>query len=211
MHIRIYFKNKPLFLTDALDKEIEPYAHHDDAVLIDEFSHPAVNSLIHEMNDERIHAGILLHHDLEALKKAFFKKFTVLQAAGGLVQNEKGEWLLILSRGTWNLPKGKLDPGEDLESCAVREVSEETGLQNPRIIRPLLITYHTYQEFGKALLKETHWYLMEGKSSDKLVPQEEEFIEAIQWVDQQKLAEFYATTFPAIQDVFRAAGYLPGH
>ncbi len=210
MHIRIYFKNKPLFLTDSIDKVIEPYAHHDDAVLIDEFSHHALNSLIHEMNAERIHAGILLHHDLEALKKAFFKKFTLLQAAGGLVQNEHGKWLLILSRGTWNLPKGKLDPGEDLQSCAVREVSEETGLQNPRIIRPLLITYHTYQEFGKALLKETHWYLMEGSSGDKLVPQEEEFIEAIQWVDQQKLAAYYSITFPAIQDVFQAAGYSPG-
>src|ERR1700749_1211499 len=98
MYIKIYFNDKPLFLCDELNKEINVYAHHDDAVLIDEFSPPAVNSMIHEMRQSKVHAGIFVYKDLATLKKAFWKKFTFLQAAGGLVTNEKGQILFIYRR-----------------------------------------------------------------------------------------------------------------
>ena len=52
-----------------------------------------------------------------------------IQAGGGLVENEKGEILFMFRRGKWDLPKGKLDPGESLENCALREVKEETGIR----------------------------------------------------------------------------------
>ena len=68
MYIKIYFNDKPLFLCDALNEEINVYKHHDDAVFIDEFSPPAVNSMIHEMRQEKVHAGIFLHPDLATLK-----------------------------------------------------------------------------------------------------------------------------------------------
>lgn len=51
-------------------------------------------------------------------------------AAGGIIINDDGE-LLIVHRpkyDDWSFPKGKLDHGEDLEECALREVLEETGL-----------------------------------------------------------------------------------
>jgi ADP-ribose pyrophosphatase YjhB (NUDIX family) len=51
----------------------------------------------------------------------------IVMAAGGLVENEHGEILLIYRKKHWDLPKGKLDAGETLEECAVREVEEETG------------------------------------------------------------------------------------
>ena len=130
MHYKIFFNDKPLFLTDHIDPEIEPFAHHDDAVLIDECSSPALHALIHEMNSAKIHAGILVHPELEKIRKAFWKKFEVIQAAGGVVTNDREELLLIFRRGKWDLPKGKLDPGETLEACALRETSEETGLQH---------------------------------------------------------------------------------
>ncbi len=69
---------------------IEPYVHHDDAVFIDELNSHTVKSMIHEMQSEKIHAGVFFHPTLEELKKAFFKKFTLVQAAGGLVKNENG-------------------------------------------------------------------------------------------------------------------------
>ena len=47
MHIKIYFGDKPLFLCDAMTPEITAYSHHDDAVLIDEFDHHTVNTMIH--------------------------------------------------------------------------------------------------------------------------------------------------------------------
>ena len=129
MYIKIYFNDKPLFLCDAVDETIEPYVHHDDAVFIDELDTHTVKTMLHEMQQEKVHAGVFLHPDLEELKKAFFKKFVQIQAAGGLVENENGEWLLIHRRGKWDLPKGKLEKGEKLDECAVREVEEETGLK----------------------------------------------------------------------------------
>jgi 8-oxo-dGTP pyrophosphatase MutT (NUDIX family) len=51
-------------------------------------------------------------------------------AAGGLVLRD-GE-VAVVHRpryDDWSLPKGKLDPGEDFEQAALREVEEETGLR----------------------------------------------------------------------------------
>ena len=208
MHIKIYFNDKPLFLTDEINAEIEPYVHHDDAVLIDEFSTPGVNSMIHEMRLSKIHAGIFLHHDLKELEKTFRKKFTLVQAAGGLVLNDAGEILLMLRRGKWDLPKGKLDPGESLETCAVREVQEEAGLKKIILDKPLLVTYHTYDESGKHILKESHWYLMKAPGKQHLVPQLEEQITEIKWVPAAEVKQYMNNTFPSIIDVLKAGGFI---
>lgn len=201
MHIKIYFNDKPLYLCDDIDQEIAPYVHHDDAVFIDEFSTPAIKSMIHEMKLEKIHAGILYHTNLEDLKKAVFKKFTMIYAAGGLVLNPSKAILLIFRKGKWDLPKGKLDEGESLDQCALREVKEETGLQHLRLIEPLLVTYHTYDEDGKHILKETHWYLMHAGRDQQLKPQEDEQITAIEWVSEKQLGKYMENTFPLIKDV----------
>ncbi len=207
MHIKVYFNDKPLFLTEEITPEIEPYRHHDDAVLIDEFSHPGVNSMIHEMRQPKVHAGIFIHTPLEELKKAIWKKFIIIQAAGGLVLNESGQLLMIFRRGKWDLPKGKLDPGETLEECAVREVEEETGLTNVTLEKPLVVTYHTYDESGHHILKESHWYLMHTPNQP-LVPQTEEQITQAEWVEPEQARTYMGNTFPSIVDVLTIAGYL---
>ena len=208
MHIKIYFNDKPLFLTDEITPEIEPYAHHDDAVLIDEFSTPGVNSMIHEMRQEKIHAGIFVHHNLPELEKTFRKKFTLVQAGGGLVLNDAGALLMMLRRGKWDLPKGKLDPGETLEACAVREVQEETGLTNVILEKPLIVTYHTYDESGKHILKESHWYLLKAPGKQALIPQSEEQITQLKWVPAAEVKQYVNNTFPSIIDVLQKGGFL---
>jgi 8-oxo-dGTP pyrophosphatase MutT (NUDIX family) len=208
MHIKIYFNDKPLFLTDEITPDIEPYVHHDDAVFIDEFSTPGVNSIIHEMRQEKVHAGIFLHQPVKELEKAFRKKFNVVQAAGGLVLNDAGDVLMMLRRGKWDLPKGKLDPGESLETCAVREVEEETGLSKLTLEKPLVITYHTYDESGKHILKESHWYLIKAPGQQKLAPQLEEQITELKWVPASKVKQYMDNTFPSIVDVLKVGGYL---
>jgi ADP-ribose pyrophosphatase YjhB (NUDIX family) len=201
MFIKIYFNDKPLFLCDEMNDEINSYAHHDDAVLIDEFSPPAVNSIIHEMWQQKIHAGIFLHHDLEQLKKAVWKKFDIIKAGGGLVWNENKEMLFIFRRGKWDLPKGKLEMGETLEQCAVREVEEETGLKNIVLKKELLSTYHTYEESGKHILKESYWFEMKVSGVQNLVPQAIEDIHEIKWVKKENLPQVLGNTFPSIKDV----------
>lgn len=201
MHIKIYFNDKPLFLCDAIDDTINEYLHHDDAVFIDELNIHTVKSMIHEMEQPAVHAGIFLHASLDELKKAFWRKFTVVQAGGGLVQNEKKEMLLIFRRGHWDLPKGKLDDGESLEQCAVREVEEETGLQNVSLKKKLVTTYHTYHEGARFILKESHWYLMKTSGAQPVTPQAEEDITAVQWVKKKDMESYAQQTFPSVRDV----------
>lgn len=201
MYIKIYFNDKPLFLCDEIDPAIEPYKHHDDAIFIDELSVHTVKAMIHEMELQKIHAGVFLHSNLEELKKAFWKKFTIIQAAGGLVTNKKHEVLMIFRRNKWDLPKGKLDPGETLEQCAVREVEEETGLRNISLQKHLLTTYHTYHESGKFILKESYWYNMSINDEQALIPQAEEQIADARWVKKTQLPELLNNTFPSVKDV----------
>jgi 8-oxo-dGTP pyrophosphatase MutT (NUDIX family) len=131
-----------------------------------------------------------------------------IQAGGGLVENERREILFIFRRGKWDLPKGKLDPGETLEQCAIREVEEETGIGKLMLIRFLLITEHEYTERGEKILKETHWWLMKTSGSQTLIPQTEEDITEIKWIGPAELKRVLQNTYPAIVDVLKAGEHL---
>ncbi|MFT3750568.1 MAG: NUDIX domain-containing protein [Agriterribacter sp.] len=205
MVLKIYFDDKPVFLCDEINSTIEAHRHHPDAIFIDEITTPAIKSLLHEIAKPDFHSGILYSEDIERLKKMFWKHFTVIKAAGGLVKNEKGDSLMIFRRGKWDLPKGKLEEGEDLEACAIREVEEETGLKKVSVQHFLLTTYHTYNDFGKHILKESYWYLMNASSNQSTTPQTEEDIFEITWVNQETVREKLRNTFPSIKDVIKTA------
>jgi 8-oxo-dGTP pyrophosphatase MutT (NUDIX family) len=133
---------------------------------------------------------------------------TTILAGGGLVENEKGEILFMFRRGKWDLPKGKLDPGETMEACAIREVQEETGIQKVTITGFLLITRHNYEERGVPLIKESHWYRMKAEAGQVLVPQTEEDITDLKWVSPDSLGMVRRNTYPGIIEVLRAGGVL---
>ena len=189
MFLKIYFGDKPVFLCDEIDTTIHEYMHHPDAVYIDEIAKP------------EFHAGILWNKDIEKLKMVFFKHFQFIQTGGGLIINENKEILMILRRGKWDLPKGKLDKGETLKECAVREVHEETGLKNIIVKNLIATTYHTYTEFGKHILKESHWFNMLCRGHEPLVAQAEEDITDIRWVKEKDLEKYLENTFATIKEV----------
>jgi 8-oxo-dGTP pyrophosphatase MutT (NUDIX family) len=201
MYIKVYFGEKPVFLCDEMDDQLNELLHHPDTVFVDEISSPAINSLLHEIKKDSFHAGVLWNSDLEKLRKAFFKHFLLVQAAGGLVLNENKEFLMIFRRGKWDLPKGKLDPGETLETCAVREVEEETGASNVTLQEKIGCTYHTYDEFGKHILKETHWYKMKTASTQALVPQTEEDIQQLEWGAKENMQKYLDNTYPSVAEI----------
>ncbi len=201
MYLKVYISNKPLYLCDALDNRMKALLHKPDTVLIDELNAHTVRSMFRELNLPEINTGIFVHPDLEALKSAIFRKFQLIQAGGGVVRNPKDELLMIFRRGTWDLPKGKLDDGETLEECALREVREETGLEKLLLIKPLTITRHTYALGTHQILKETHWFLMKHKDPEVLRPQTSEDITDIKWVSPAALARYKRDTFPSIRDV----------
>lgn len=108
-----------------------------------------------------------------------------IQACGGVVYRiESGriQVLVIFRRGYWDLPKGKREEGESIAMCAVREVSEEVGIQIPMIVSELGTTLHTYSFEGTHYHKETHWFSMITRSTE-FNPQLEEDIELVQWLD----------------------------
>lgn len=130
-----------------------------------------------------------------------FHAFKKIDAAGGLV-HAKGKYLFIFRNGFWDIPKGKLEKEEDPVTAAVREVEEECGLLSPRIIKPLVTTYHTYEMKGKQVLKRTFWYLMEeGNPTDKLVPQTEEGISEVRYFHPDEFAIIRENTFQSIIEV----------
>lgn len=201
MYIKIYFDDKPVYLCDELNKELTEILHHPDAIFIDELSAPAIKALLHEITKPAFHAGVFLHNNLEELKKAFLKNFTSIEAAGGIVQNDKKELLFIYRLDKWDLPKGKVEIGEDLQTCAVREVEEETGVTNLIVQNKVGETYHTYNAFGKHFLKTTHWFYLTCQAKQNLVPQTEENIAAIKWVKIKKMEQPLSNTYPSIKDI----------
>jgi len=137
------------------------------------------------------------------------EKQTII-AAGGLVLNETNELLLIFRRGFWDLPKGKLDPNESIAECAVREVIEETGVNNIHLGNLITITTHEYFDtyIKSDVKKETHWYHMKVDGKPNLIPQTTEDITAIEWTKKNDLAERLSNTYPTIIEVITKAGLI---
>lgn len=126
-----------------------------------------------------------------------------IQAGGGVVINEKEQVLMIYRREKWDLPKGKLDPDETIVECAIREVMEETGLKFITLEKKLITTVHEYTEKSQLIQKETHWYLMHASTdtNQTLIPQIEEGIEKIEWVDKKDINRYLQNSYPTIQKV----------
>jgi 8-oxo-dGTP pyrophosphatase MutT (NUDIX family) len=109
----------------------------------------------------------------------------------------------MFRRGKWDLPKGKLDEGESIEKCAVREVKEETGIKNIVLLQPVGITYHEYFDKHSMadVIKETHWFEMQANGEEKLVPQTDEDIEKIIWAGESEIRECLKNSYPNIIEI----------
>lgn len=182
-----------------------------------------VPSLLDKLKEEAAHGYHFQMDHPSEMWNFLMENFDHWEAAGGLVINTAEEILLLFRRGKWDLPKGKMDPPETPEETALREVTEETGLQNIRIVRKLTDTWHSYPHSfykdksieverqgdpQKDILKQTHWYQMEFTGSELTIPQIEEDIIDIQWIKPENVEKYLKYSYPNLKPVFRAAGYL---
>lgn len=149
----------------------------------------------------------IFHDDILMVLEQFKSCFRIIEAGGGLVRNSKGEYLVIERNDLWDLPKGKLNRGEDFERAALREVEEETGLQ-VRINRPINATYHTYQLSGERILKKTRWFAMTCESEAEPRLQAEEGITDFRWFRPGQTDFIRQRTYPSILDVLFIHGIL---
>ncbi len=138
---------------------------------------------------------------IEAVAERFFAEFKHIKAAGGLVENDKGETLMIYCYRHWDLPKGHIDEGESAEECAVREIAEETGVKGAKIVRFLCNTLHAYNVYGAWELKCTSWFEMRAEQCET-EPQAEEDILQAKWCTEAEVEENLLASYPTIRNVF---------
>lgn len=145
---------------------------------------------------------LIIHfEDFEKLKADFKSHFSEIEAGGGLVKNEKNEYLFIYRRGSWDLPKGKIEANETKKEATIREVMEETGMKKMTIIQKLMVTRHTYRSnVGKRIIKKSHWYLIEAKKQ-ALIPQQNEDIERAEWMTLERFFSKKREVYPNILEV----------
>jgi len=139
--------------------------------------------------------------DAKAFLKKVMKSVTLIEAAGGLVKNDRGQFLFIFRNGKWDIPKGKLEKGEKPKEGAVREVEEECGIAIDECGKKIVNTYHVYTSKGEVVLKKTYWYKMKYAGKAKLKPQIEEGITEVRWMTKKDISMVADNTFPSIMDV----------
>lgn len=142
--------------------------------------------------------------DVELDYRRLCAEFKEVNAAGGLVSNRRGDYLLIRRNGLWDLPKGHQEEGEDISVTALREVQEETGVNQLELGRLICITDHCYRRNDIWHLKHTWWYDMAYTDPVDLTPQREEDISIATWVAKSSLPPYLKNTYPSILEVFRA-------
>lgn len=143
--------------------------------------------------------------DIEGTYRRVCKEFKEVNAAGGLVSNRRGDYLLINRNSLWDLPKGHQEEGEDIAVTALREVQEETGVLALELKDLICITDHTYVRNGIWHLKHTWWYDMLYTDPVDLTPQREEDISKAAWVAKSSLPPYLQNSYPSIVEVFREA------
>jgi 8-oxo-dGTP pyrophosphatase MutT (NUDIX family) len=144
---------------------------------------------------------IFVSKDINSLFKEIKKQFIYIEAAGGLIEQNK-RYLFIYRLKKWDLPKGKIDKGENPPQAALRECEEECGISDLEIIKELAPSYHVYPYKTGFALKTTYWFLMKTDFSGKLIPQTSEYIEKAEWLNKDEIKQIVMpNTYPSVSDL----------
>lgn len=207
--LKIYFEQKPIIFTDDIEAYI---SKHKEAATYSNYPDATVGNI--EIAQQQLATteclGVLIKgNSQDEVFRELNHLFLPITAAGGLILSSTSKILMIHRRGVWDLPKGKLDDGESIAECAVREVIEETGISGEiNLGEELHRSYHVYSYKGSKILKTTHWFAMTVREEWPLQPQAEEDITEAVWIAKSKLQETLCHTWPTIRDVFATAGLI---
>lgn len=175
---KIFVNDKPIILTTKVEKEtfFKNYL----------LKKVKIGNVIRKLNNTSLQEVRLIHKKKKKLLKKFLKLLPNVIAGGGKVYNDKGDILFIYRNGKWDLPKGKIEGNETIEQTAIREVSEETGVNGLEITKPLETTYHIFKRNGRYKIKITYWFEMKTQFSGNLWPQENEGITRVEWLNTEQ-------------------------
>ena len=160
-------------------------------------------SFLESKNPKNLKSITFNWDDKNAIKKYLKGRYHYIKAAGGLA-TKAGMYLFIFRLKKWDLPKGKLEKGEEILECALREVEEECSVkvvEGPKIGS----TWHLYPTKNGWCVKKSTWFMMECTDDSEMKPQYQEDIEEITWVAPENVEKYLANSYGTIHDVFAKA------
>ena len=186
---KVFFKESSFLLSDDNSFLIKP-----PEVFVHTSLSSTKNYIFRLLQDPNIFHAKIYASPVAQLFNDFCSFFTVVEAAGGVVRNAD-EILVIKRLGIIDLPKGHVEKGESIEECALREVQEECGIHNLKI-----------QNFRneKWYLKKTYWYTMTCPPGQQLIPQTEEDIEEVFWLNTRESEQMLPQTYASLRSVFQS-------
>ncbi|MFD1163335.1 MULTISPECIES: NUDIX hydrolase [Hwangdonia] len=190
MH-KIFVNDKPIVLTTKVEKE-DGFKNY----LLKTVN---MGKVIRKLNRTKLKEVRLIGKKEKNLLKKFLKKLPNVIAGGGKVYNDNGEILFIYRNDKWDLPKGKTEGKETIEKTAIREVTEETGVNGLEITKPLETTYHIFKRNGRYKIKITYWFEMKTSFSGNLYPQENEGITKVEWLNKTQTKEALENSYANIK------------
>ncbi|WP_440122157.1 NUDIX hydrolase [Tenacibaculum sp. Ill] len=193
---KVFVNDKPIIFTTSLKNE--------EGFPVYIYKNTIIEELIYKLKVGKLKGVYIYSNNLSEDWLDFKVKFKVITAAGGLVLNKSKKILFIYRGNKWDLPKGRVEEGENLEEAAIREVEEECGIEKLIINQKLLITYHLFMQQNEYRLKQTHWYLMFSSYEGDLTPQLEEGITKVEFKDEKEREKAFQNTFANIIMVYES-------
>ncbi len=201
---KVHFENRFILLSDEPDRLQKYglfYKFNDTKELYRIISEFQENPTVKAIN---IYSPNIRH-----IWKIFRIYFTEVNAAGGLVKHTSGRYLFIEKKGKLDLPKGHMEPGEEPEVCALREVKEECGIDGHTIVKQLSPSYHTYTWEGISYLKKTNWFLMNYKGEMIQEPQIQEGITKVEWLLPEEICKIKGSAWLSLMDMINTSIFKP--
>lgn len=199
---KLFYNNRCLILIDDIKNAV---LHSGDKYY--EYTSPADLIITIRGFEKEPETNILFVYSLDKLEEVLSvvkSMYIYVVAAGGVVKNSKEELLFIHRFNKWDLPKGHVEAGEAIPDAAVREVVEETSVENIKLGPYLGSTFHVYILYNEWCLKETHYYEMLTDNNAKLIPQTAEAITEAKWIGADLLPYTLSKSYPSIRDFILA-------
>jgi len=197
---KVHFENRFIMITSEPDR-LQKYG-----LFHNFYDTKALYKIISDFHSDPSITSINVYGtNIKHVWKMFRIYFTEVGAAGGLVKHSSGRYLFIEKKGKLDLPKGHIEPGEEVEACALREVSEECGITGHAIVKPISPSYHTYSWEGISYLKKTNWFLMQYDGKMITKPQIKEGITKVEWLFPDELNLIKGNAWLSLMDLINSS------
>jgi 8-oxo-dGTP pyrophosphatase MutT (NUDIX family) len=202
MNRKIHFGTASILITDG------EYQRAENQVIIDTniLDLPQVKTALSEFIQQSGKSNLIfVNKNVNSFFEFLKSEFQYIEAAGGLIRKED-KYLFIHRLGKWDLPKGKIDPGENAQQAAIRECMEECSISGLEILNSLPDTYHIYPHKGSHVLKTTYWFLMSSTHTGPLIPQTEENIQKAEWLSTDEIKNLVLEdTYPSVKELINSS------